>query len=131
MLSEQCPAVWAEPSFGLKAQMALLSTMRVCHGPRTRAGGLYGLLRKRAAGGTPEQDAYKRLQPVYFAEQLLNHARLDRPHGCLSSVPNGYFSQQVLDVLFHSLDADFERLGDFLVRQPEGDMREHLAFAGR
>jgi hypothetical protein len=56
--------------------------------------------------------------------------RLDGPHCCLSAVVHGQFPEQVLDVLFHGLDADFERLGYLVVWQADGDAAKHLLLLG-
>ena len=65
------------------------------------------------------------------ASSRLHHPRLHCPHGCLCSVIRGQLPQQVPDVLLHGLDADFERLGDLFVGQPEGDVAKNLLLSGR
>ena len=64
-------------------------------------------------------------------KDFLHHPRLHRPHCRLRPVIHGQFPEQVLNVLFHGLDADFERPGDLVVGQAESHMGEHLAFPGR
>src|SRR5262249_17880324 len=59
----------------------------------------------------------------------LNEPLLHGPDGGFRAVAGFELPENVLDVLFHGLDADVERATDLTVRQPESHMAQDLYFA--
>ena len=58
-------------------------------------------------------------------DQVLSYC----PDGGLRAVRDADLAKDVLDVFFHRLVADSQRLGDFLVRQAKRKLFQHFTFA--
>ena len=56
---------------------------------------------------------------------------LDCPDGSLRPIVNIQFSEDILDVLFGRLDADFKGSADFAIAQSDRNMLKDLPFALR
>ena len=73
--------------------------------------------------------------PIRFSKSAvpggpLHHPSLQHPNRCSRPVGQLDFPEHLLQMLLHGFDADAERPGDFLVREPECDVSEDLVFPG-